>query len=78
MKAKVVRQGERLAIVLPPDAVVALRLEEGSEVSLAVEAEHQRIVLGTTDALADVDEAFARQVAEFIEQYRPALEELAK
>lgn len=78
MKAKVVREGDGLAVVLPPDAIEALQLQAGSEVSLAVDAERQRIVLSTTDTAAEVDEVFARQVAEFIEQYRPALEELAK
>ena len=29
-------------------------------------------------ALAGVDEAFAKQVSEFIDEYRPALEALAK
>jgi hypothetical protein len=32
----------------------------------------------TTPSASGVDETFARQVAEFIEQYRPALDELAK
>lgn len=78
MKAKVVREAYGLAIVLPPDAIEALQLQEGSEVSIAVDSERQRVVMAVNDDFEAIDESFARQVAEFIEQYRPSLEALAK
>jgi hypothetical protein len=36
------------------------------------------IIAPVHEVIPGVDEAFARQVAEFIEQYRPALNALAK
>ncbi|MBI4769697.1 MAG: hypothetical protein HY784_04610 [Chloroflexi bacterium] len=38
----------------------------------------QIIIRPVREAPYGVDQAFARQVAEFIEEYRPALEALAK
>ncbi len=44
-----------------------------------LDQERRQIVIAPVDtALPGVDETFARQVAEFIEQYSPALETLAK
>jgi len=54
-------------------------LREGSEVSVAFDRQTQQLRLwaGSADA-ADVDAEFARELAEFIEQYRPALLALAR
>jgi hypothetical protein len=51
------------------------------EVAVDLDREKRQIVITPVEkplAVAGVDENFARQVAEFIEQYRPALEALAK
>jgi len=56
-----------------------LGLREGSEVSIEVDRERKRIIITPVAmTLPGVDAEFARQVKEFIEQYRPALEALAK
>jgi antitoxin component of MazEF toxin-antitoxin module len=76
---KVIKAGDRLAVTLPNDVVEALQLQEGSQVSLKLTADrcHAMLTLGTTPA-TEIDPVFAQQVAEFIDQYRPALEALAK
>jgi putative addiction module antidote len=79
MARKIFRTGNSLVVSLPKDSVRLLGLQEGSEVSVAVDQEHGRIIIEpAAAALGDIDAAFARQLAEFIEEYRPALEALAK
>jgi hypothetical protein len=56
-----------------------LGLKEGSEVSVEVKPDTREIVIKVSPtALADIDIEFAQQVADFIEQYKPALEALAR
>lgn len=79
MVRKIFKTGNSVVVSLPKDALDFLGLAEGAEVSVELDRERRRIIItpvGTT--LPGVDEAFARQVAEFIEQYRPALEALAR
>jgi hypothetical protein len=55
-------------------------MQKGTEVNVELDPENRQIVITLVDplAMAGVDQEFARQVAEFIEQYRPALQQLAK
>ncbi|HXF69068.1 MAG TPA: AbrB/MazE/SpoVT family DNA-binding domain-containing protein [Thermoflexus sp.] len=79
MLRKIFRTGNSAVVSLPKDALELLGLREGSEVSVEVDRERRRIIITPVgSALPGVDEEFARQVAEFIEQYRPALEALAR
>ena len=79
MLRKVFKAGNSLVVSLPKESVAALGLQEGSEVSVELGPDHKEIVIKSSEtALADIDALFARQVADFIEQYRPALEALAR
>lgn len=79
MSRKVFRAGNSLVVSLPKDSITALGLREGSEVSIETAPDKKAIVIKAAEASpAGVDEQFARQVADFIEQYRPALEALAR
>lgn len=79
MSRKLFRAGNSLVVSLPRESILALGLREGSEVSVELEREQMAIVIRAAEsAPAGVDEQFARQVAEFIKQYRPALEALAR
>jgi putative addiction module antidote len=81
MLRKVFKTGNSMVISLPKDALDYLGLMEGVEVAVDLDREKRQIVITPVEkplAIAGVDENFARQVAEFIEQYRPALEALAK
>jgi putative addiction module antidote len=79
MIRKVFRAGNSLVVSLPKESIQLLGLEEGSDVSVELMAEEKEIVIKPVETpLAEIDESFAQQVAEFIEQYRPALEALAR
>jgi putative addiction module antidote len=79
MVRKVFKAGNSLVVSLPKESIQALGLREGSEVSVEVVPEQQEIIIKLADSsLADIDETFAQQVADFIEQYKPALEALAR
>jgi putative addiction module antidote len=81
MVRKVFKTGNSTVISLPKEAMEYLGLEEGMEVSVDLDREKHQIVITLvekTPAVTGIDEVFTRQVAEFIEQYRPALEALAK
>ena len=79
MAERIFRTGSGLAVTLPEEATAALGLAEGAEVSVEVQPEGPRIVLTPAGAMAaPVDPELARQVAEFIAEYRVALEALAR
>jgi antitoxin component of MazEF toxin-antitoxin module len=81
MLRKVFRTGNSVVIALPKEALIYLGLEEGADVSVDLDREKRQIVIAPVAAPlagAGVDEDYARQVADFIEQYRPALEALAR
>jgi len=81
MLRKVFRTGNSVVISLPKDALELLRISEGSDVSVDLDREKRQIVISPAEgplAIAGVDEEFGQQVSEFIEQYRIALEALAK
>jgi antitoxin MazE len=77
---KIFKTGNSIAISLPREALEFLGIQEGTAVTVELDREHRKIVIAPIDVLivtAGVDEEFAHQVKEFIEQYRPALEALA-
>lgn len=80
MTRKVFRSGNSLAVTLPPDAMARFGIGEGSEVAVEEDAEHGGILITPTalDLAAGIDPEFVKLVDEFIEQYRPALEALAR
>ena len=81
MLRKVFRTGNSVVVSLPRDVLDYLNLQEGAEIEVALDRENRQVILKPVEtplAISGVDEIFAHQVAEFIEQYRPALKELAK
>jgi len=81
MLRKIFKTGNSVVVSLPKDAIEYLNMEEGTEVNVEVDREKRQIVITPAEpplAIAGVDPEFAHQITEFIEQYRPALEELAK
>jgi putative addiction module antidote len=79
MTRKIFRSGNSLAVTLPPDALEHLGIEEGSRVEVFEDAEGGKIVITPAAINLDgVDAEFIRMVDEFIEEYRPTLEALAK
>ena len=80
MLRKVFRTGNSVVISLPREALEYLDIHEGAEIEVNLDRENHQVILKPVDiplVLSGVDAKFALQVSEFIEQYRPALEELA-
>ena len=81
MLRKVFRTGNSVVISLPREAMEYLNIHEGAEIEVHLDRENRQLIIKPVEmpyAIAGVNEEFANQVAEFIEQYRPALEALAK
>jgi len=73
------RRGEGLAVELPEADLAKLGLTEGSAVEVRYDEQAGRLVVSPANAVAPgISAEFADQVASFIEEYRPALEALAK
>lgn len=81
MERRLFKTGNSVVISLPKEILDGLNLKDGQNVSLELDRKQKCVILTPVEkplAAAGVNEDFARQVNEFIEQYRPALEELAK
>lgn len=79
MVSKLLKIEQGVVVLLPEEALETLGLTTDSEVTITIDPERSQIVITPASTpLAGVNEEFARQVSEFIEQYRPALEALAQ
>lgn len=79
MLRKVFKTGNSVVVALPREMLDALHIVEGKEVSVDLDIEHGQITIAPVTPVVDgVDADFARQVAEFIDSYRPVLKALAK
>jgi putative addiction module antidote len=80
MGRKVFRTGNSIVVSLPREFIESLGIREGSEVEVELDRENHQINIRPTKLplAAGIHKPFALQVAEFIEEYRPALEALAK
>jgi len=80
MLRKVFRTGNSVVVSLPKDALEILGIGVGANVSVDLDRENRQIVITPVKdplVMVGVDKAYAQQVADFIEQYRPALEALS-
>jgi len=80
MLRKVFKTGNSIVVSLPREMLEPLGVAEGTDVSVELDRKHGQIIIRPAERpiAAGVDEAFARQVSEFIARYRPALEALSK
>jgi antitoxin component of MazEF toxin-antitoxin module len=81
MLRKVFKTGNSMVVSLPRDLIDPLGVRDGSDVSVELDRENRQIIIRPVETpitAAGVDKDFARQVSEFIAEYRPALESLAK
>jgi putative addiction module antidote len=75
------KTGNSIVLSLPKELLDDLGVKVGESINLELDREQRRVILTPVEkslAIAGVNEDFTRQVDEFIQQYRPALEELAK
>lgn len=81
MQRRLFKTGNSVVISLPREMLEELGLADGGNVSLTLDRKQRRLIIAPVQkplAVTGIDATFARQVDEFIEQYRSALNELAK
>lgn len=80
MLRKIFRTGNSIVVSIPKDILDELELSEGQDLSVEVDSQQRQIVISpiAKPLAVGIEEAFASQVDEFIKEYRPALEALAK
>ncbi len=79
MLRKIFKTGNSTVVSLPRKMLESLGVGDGSDVSVELDLTTKQIIIRPVErSIPGVDEDFARQVAEFIEEYRPALEALAR
>jgi putative addiction module antidote len=80
MVRKIFKTGNSIVVSLPKSALEQLGMDEGADVQVELDKENRQIVIRPVELpiAGSIDEEFARQVSDFIEKYRPALESLAK
>jgi putative addiction module antidote len=77
MLRKIFKTGNSMVVSLPREMLESLGAADGSDVSVELE-DGKIIIRPMRQVVPGVDENFARQLSEFIDEYRPALEALAK
>lgn len=78
MSRKIIRAGNSYAVTIPSEILERLGVSVGSEVNVTWDEAHQGALITPTKPAVQIDPEFARMVDDIIEQYRPALESLAK
>jgi len=80
MHRKVFKTGNSLVVSLPKDLLESLGMQDGTDVSVELDRKNRQILIRPADLplAGDLSQEFARQVNEFIDQYRPALEALSR
>ena len=80
MRRKIFKTGNSLVVSIPKDLLEPLGMDDGSPVILELDREKRQILIreAKPEIYAGLNEKFARQVDEFIEEYRSSLEALAR
>jgi len=81
MNRKICTIGNSRGVSLPPELLEKLNLAVGSEVNIELDAAQTKIIIEPVRKKKypkGIDQKFVSQVNDFIERYRPALDELAK
>jgi putative addiction module antidote len=81
MKRKICAIGNSQGVSIPAELLEKLKLSKGSEVEIKVDEKNTRILLEPVTGKQypkGVNKEFVSQVNDFIEKYRPALNELSK
>ena len=80
MLRKLFKTGNSIVVSLPKDIIEPLGVSEGADVSVELDREKGQVISRPVaqSIAGDIDAEFARQLAECIEEYRPALEALSR
>jgi antitoxin MazE len=80
MLRKIFRTGNSIVVSIPKDILEELKLSEGEDVSVELDSQQRQIIISPVEkkVAVGIDEIFAKQVDDFINEYRSALEALAR
>jgi antitoxin MazE len=81
MIRRLFKTGNSIVLSLPREVLDDLGIKDGESVNLELDHKQRRVIITPLEkpiAIAGVNEEFAHQVDAFIQQYRSALDELAK
>ena len=79
MPRKIFRTGNSAVVSLPTDVLETVGLELGDSVTIVADPEQRQIIITPAEtSLPGVRPGFLDRVDRFIDEYRPALETLAK
>lgn len=80
MLRKVFKSGNSLVISLPKELLAPIGLRSGTNVSVELDEKNRQILIRPAEfpLAIDFSEEFARQVNDFIIEYRQALDALAR
>ena len=81
MLRKVFKTGNSIVVSLPKEALATLNISEGTDVNISIDHVNKQVIIKpmiNSLKAHGITEEFSKQVDEFIERYRPALDELAK
>jgi len=81
MLRRLFKTGNSIVLSLPREVLDGLKLSDGDEVNLTLEAEEKRLVVNKVEKpvfSAGIDEDFSAHLSEFITEYHTALESLAE
>ncbi len=77
---KVFKAGNSLVLSLPNDALDALGIKEGTQITIDLDRENKKIIVSPLSVpnKPDISREYTEMVEEFIAEYEVALKELAK
>jgi antitoxin MazE len=81
MIRRLFKTGNSTVLSLPKEILEYLGLKDGQNVNLELDRKKKRLILtslNNASTVPGVDEEFAHQVNEFIEEYRSALDDLSE
>ena len=78
MPRRIFRTGNSAVVSLPADALEAVGLDLGDEVTVVADPERRHIIITPATSLPGVRADFLERVDRFIKKHRPTLETLAQ
>ncbi len=81
MIKRLFKTGNSVVLSLPREMLDSLGVKNGESVNLELDPKRRRLIvspLKKDQTMRGLDEDFVHQVNDFIEKYKPALDELAK
>ncbi len=81
MIKRLFRTGNSVVLSLPREVLGSLGVINGESVNLELDQKRRRLIISPLkkdQTMKSLDENFVHQVNDFIEKYKPALDELAK